>query len=84
MKVPEENDPGEAALSRNWPNVAPGREWCQDGRGQEAYPPQPIVSQTRAVLEAYARNGGSYREDAIEHSRHVEKPERLQRALSIS
>jgi hypothetical protein len=59
MKVPEENDPGEAALSRNWPNLAPGWEWCQDGRGQEAYPPQPIVSQTRAVLEAYARNGGS-------------------------
>ena len=29
--------------------------------GEEVYPPQPMVSQTRAVLEAYARNGGSYR-----------------------
>jgi pimeloyl-ACP methyl ester carboxylesterase len=52
--------------------------------GEEVYPPQPMVSQTRAVLEAYARNGGSYREEAIEdcgHSPHVEKPERFQRVL---
>jgi pimeloyl-ACP methyl ester carboxylesterase len=52
--------------------------------GEAAYPPQPMVSQTRAVLEAYARNGGSYREEAIEdcgHSPHIEKPEAFQRAL---
>lgn len=52
--------------------------------GGEAYPPQPMVSQTRAVLEAYARNGGSYREEVIEdcgHSPHVEKPGEFRRAL---
>ena len=52
--------------------------------GEEAYPAQPMVSQTRAVLAAYARNGGSYRERAIEdcgHSPHIEKPEAFQRAL---
>lgn len=52
--------------------------------GDEAYPPQPMVSQIRAVLEAYARNGGSYREAVITdcgHSPHVEKPEEFQRTL---
>jgi pimeloyl-ACP methyl ester carboxylesterase len=52
--------------------------------GQEAYPPQPMVSQTRAVLDAYAQNGGTYREEAIDdcgHSPHIEKPERFQSAL---
>ena len=52
--------------------------------GEAAYPPQPMVSQTRAVLDAYARNGGSFREEAIEdcgHSPHIEKPEAFQRAL---
>ena len=75
MKVPEENEPGEG-LSLGLAECGAGWEWCQDGRGQEAYPPQPIVSQTRAVLEAYARTGGSYREDAIEdcgHSPHVRR-----------
>jgi hypothetical protein len=28
--------------------------------GEEAYPPQPMVAQTRAVLETYAAAGGSY------------------------
>ncbi|CAN5337549.1 alpha/beta hydrolase [soil metagenome] len=52
--------------------------------GEEVYPPQPMVSQTRAVLEAYVRNGGSYREEVIEdcgHSPHVEKPEEFRQAL---
>jgi hypothetical protein len=52
--------------------------------GEEAYPPQPMVSQIRAVLEAYARNGGGYREEVIEdcgHSPHVEKPEEFRRTL---
>jgi hypothetical protein len=43
-----------------------------------------MVSQIRAVLQAYLRNGGSYREEVIEdcgHSPHVEKPEKFQRAL---
>jgi pimeloyl-ACP methyl ester carboxylesterase len=43
-----------------------------------------MVSQTRTVLEAYARTGGSYREAVIEncgHSPHVEQPEKFQAAL---
>jgi pimeloyl-ACP methyl ester carboxylesterase len=52
--------------------------------GDEAYPPQPMVSQIRAVLETYARNGGSYREEVIEdcgHTPQVEKPEQFRRSL---
>ncbi len=52
--------------------------------GNEVYPPQPMVSQTRAVLEAYVQNGGRYREAVIEdcgHSPHVEKPEEFRQAL---
>jgi pimeloyl-ACP methyl ester carboxylesterase len=52
--------------------------------GAETYPPQPMVSQTRAVLEAYAANGGAYREEVIldcGHSPHVEKPEEFRRLL---
>lgn len=47
------------------------------GPGEEIYPPQPMVSQTRAVLDAYAANGGQYRELVIQdtaHSPHIEKP----------
>jgi pimeloyl-ACP methyl ester carboxylesterase len=54
------------------------------GPGTEAYPPQPMVSQTRALLEAYARNGGDYCEEAIAgcgHTPHVEKPDAFRRAL---
>ena len=52
--------------------------------GKEVYPPQPMISQTRAVLEAYTQNGGSYREEVIEdcgHSPHVEKPEKFRQVL---
>ena len=52
--------------------------------GEEVYPPQPMVSQTCAVLEAYVQTGGSYREEVIEacgHSPHVEKPEEFRQAL---
>jgi pimeloyl-ACP methyl ester carboxylesterase len=134
-KVSEENYPGDTALSRNWPNVAPGirginnaisPKYCnlrgfagigpkppvlwirgaddvlvsdtslldigylgQLGAvpgwpGAEMYPPQPMVAQIRAVLETYARNGGSYREEVIEncgHSPHVEKPDAFRRIL---
>ena len=34
--------------------------------GEEVYPPQPMVSQTHAVLEVYVQNGVSYREEMIE------------------
>ena len=134
-KVAEANYPGDTALSRNWPNVAPGRrgmnnaispKYCNLGGfarigskppvlwirgaddalvsdaslldfgylgqlgmvpgwpGEKVYPPQPMVSQIRSVLQAYARNGGSYREKVVEdcgHSPHVEKPEEFRRAL---
>jgi pimeloyl-ACP methyl ester carboxylesterase len=45
--------------------------------GAEACPPQPMVAQTRAVLERYAAAGGSYREvvyDNCGHSPHIEYP----------
>ena len=45
--------------------------------GADACPPQPMVSQTRAVLERYAAAGGSYREVVYEgcgHSPHIERP----------
>ena len=46
--------------------------------GDEVYPPQPMVSQTRAVLEQYAANGGTFQEHIIDgaaHGPHIEKPE---------
>jgi len=46
--------------------------------GEEVYPPQPMVSQMRAVLEAYRAQGGRYREEVIAdcaHSPHIEQPE---------
>lgn len=45
--------------------------------GPQAYPVQPMVGQTRAVLEEYAAAGGSYREVEIAgtgHSPFLEKP----------
>jgi pimeloyl-ACP methyl ester carboxylesterase len=44
--------------------------------GADVFPPQPMVSQTRAVLEQYQANGGSYQEMVIEdagHSPHIEQ-----------
>jgi pimeloyl-ACP methyl ester carboxylesterase len=44
--------------------------------GEDACPPQPMVSQTRAVLDRYAAAGGHYREVAypgVGHSPHVER-----------
>ncbi len=46
--------------------------------GDEIYPPQPMVSQTRAVLEQYAAGGGRFREHVIPdagHSPHIERPD---------
>ncbi|NNU28328.1 alpha/beta fold hydrolase [Isoptericola sediminis] len=43
-------------------------------------PPQPMVGQTRAVLDAYAARGGAYREEVLEdvgHSPHLERPEEV-------
>jgi pimeloyl-ACP methyl ester carboxylesterase len=44
--------------------------------GAEQFPAQPMVAQTRAVLERYAAGGGVYREVVIEdagHGPHIEK-----------
>jgi len=44
--------------------------------GKEVFPPQPMVSQTRYVLEKYQEKGGKYTETVIEncgHTPHVEK-----------
>lgn len=44
--------------------------------GAEIYPAQPMVSQLRAVLDAYTGNGGSYKElvwSECGHSPHIEK-----------
>jgi len=48
--------------------------------GMEVHPPQPMVSQTRAVLRRYAAAGGSYREEAFEETGHtpfIEQPARF-------
>lgn len=44
--------------------------------GEEVYPPQPMVSQTRSVFGKYQKNGGNYKEIVLEntaHSPHIEK-----------
>ncbi len=46
--------------------------------GEEIYPPQPMVTQTRYVLDQYAANGGRYEEHVIldtGHGPHIEQPE---------
>jgi pimeloyl-ACP methyl ester carboxylesterase len=46
--------------------------------GPEDCPPQPMIDQIQAVLEAYEVMGGSYREEVIDdagHSPFIEKPE---------
>lgn len=46
--------------------------------GAEVYPPQPMLAQTRAVLERYQANGGRYREEVMVdtgHSPYIEQPE---------
>jgi pimeloyl-ACP methyl ester carboxylesterase len=48
-----------------------------DWPGLDSCPPQPMVGQTRAVLERYAAAGGSYREIVYAdcgHSPHIERP----------
>lgn len=45
--------------------------------GEDVYPPQPMVSQTRHVLDRYTQAGGQYREVVMEdtgHSPFIEKP----------
>jgi pimeloyl-ACP methyl ester carboxylesterase len=52
--------------------------------GKDAFPPQPMVTQTRAVLDRYAASGGRYREavlPGVGHSPHVERPQEFTVAL---
>jgi hypothetical protein len=45
--------------------------------GDEIYPPQPMVSQTRHILDQYAAQGGAYKEVVIADTGHtpfIEKP----------
>ncbi len=56
----------------------------QDWPGEGVYPPQPMVSQIRAVFEKYAAEGGGYREEVFAdcgHSPHIEKPDAFRRVL---
>jgi pimeloyl-ACP methyl ester carboxylesterase len=53
--------------------------------GERAWPPQPMVAQTRAVLDGYAVAGGHYREVVIEdsgHGPHLDQPEKFLAALT--
>ncbi len=62
---------GQAGVIPDWP-------------GAGAAPPQQMVTQTRAVLDAYAAAGGSYAELALPdtgHSAHLERPEQFESAL---
>lgn len=46
--------------------------------GEDVYPPQPMVSQVRAVLEQYAAAGGTFREEVIAdtgHTPYIERPD---------
>ncbi|SDC08540.1 alpha/beta hydrolase [Natrinema hispanicum] len=48
-----------------------------DWPGEDVFPPQPMVDQTRAVLERYADRGGAYEEvvfSNVGHTPHVEVP----------
>ncbi|MFF0151596.1 alpha/beta fold hydrolase [Micromonospora sp. NPDC005203] len=125
----DDNYPGTAAPSANWPGTAPGRRgvlnalaptwfrladelvavadkppvtWVRGDAdvivsdtslfdlaylgslglvpgwpGEEACPPQPMVGQTRSVLERYVAAGGAYQEVVLPgcgHSPHLERP----------
>jgi pimeloyl-ACP methyl ester carboxylesterase len=53
--------------------------------GPDACPPQPMVGQTRALLDRYAAAGGEYRELVFEgtgHSPHIEQPARFAATLA--
>lgn len=53
--------------------------------GDEFYPPQPMLGQTRKVLQRYAAAGGRYQEVVIQDAGHVpfiEKPDEFNAVLS--
>ena len=53
--------------------------------GQDAWPPQPMVAQTRALLDGYAAAGGGYHETVIQdsgHGPHLDQPAQFLAALT--
>ena len=53
--------------------------------GEDVYPPQPMVGQTRHVLEQYQERGGSYEEVVMAdtaHTPYIEKPEEFMAAFT--
>lgn len=65
------NQLGAAGVIPGWP-------------GEETAPPQPMLAQTRAVLDRYAAAGGTTREVVFYdcgHSPHIEKPEEFRAEL---
>jgi pimeloyl-ACP methyl ester carboxylesterase len=53
--------------------------------GADAWPPQPMLGQTRALLDGYAAAGGQYRETAIQdsgHGPHLDQPAQFRAALA--
>nr|VFJ88691.1 MAG: Pimeloyl-ACP methyl ester carboxylesterase [Candidatus Kentron sp. H]VFJ90803.1 MAG: Pimeloyl-ACP methyl ester carboxylesterase [Candidatus Kentron sp. H]VFJ96929.1 MAG: Pimeloyl-ACP methyl ester carboxylesterase [Candidatus Kentron sp. H] len=59
------------------PAIAGAQGLLPDWPGPEVYPPQPMVDQTRDVLEKYAASGGTYREVALQdvgHFPYLEQP----------
>ncbi|RMD73322.1 MAG: alpha/beta hydrolase, partial [Chloroflexi bacterium] len=53
-----------------------------DWPGAEAHPPQPMIGQTRAVLERYAAAGGRFREVVFAdcgHTPYIEKADDFNR-----
>jgi pimeloyl-ACP methyl ester carboxylesterase len=53
--------------------------------GLDAWPPQPMVAQTRALLDGYTAAGGRYRETVIQdsgHGPHLDQADRFRAALA--
>lgn len=60
-------------------------EVVPDWPGEQTHAPQPMLVQTRAVLERYADAGGRYREvvlPGVGHSPHLEDPNRFRAELT--
>jgi pimeloyl-ACP methyl ester carboxylesterase len=128
LAIGDDNYPGDAVVSQNWPGTAPGERgvnnaiaprfcdlsgfadvadrpdvlWIRGDAdrivsdtslvdlgnlgqlglvpgwpGAEVYPAQPMVTQTRAVLDRYQAGGGRYAEHVLPgcgHSPHLERP----------
>jgi pimeloyl-ACP methyl ester carboxylesterase len=54
--------------------------------GDDVYPPQPMIAQTRDVLEQYQAHGGRFEEHVIAdaaHAVHIEKPEEFMELLIV-